>query len=179
MLYVETRVRVEDVGFGVECLRFWVEGHYLQCSRTEDPAEDPEKAGHAKGAPPGHQWSARQSKHGPPGGPKNPSSHTQSVLLLLEAGAHEFATHARHPPVAPTPSEKVSSPHAVHPPEPAAPLYVPAGQAAQTPPSAPVNPARQIHAATPTLPSGDEVPPGQGEHADACAESPLGSGRGG
>ena len=87
------------------------------------PLGEEEEAAHGRHAasPVDLYVSALHIAHGPPPGPSNPATHTQSETSSLEDGESEFAGQAVHPAL-PPPALNVPPPQAWHGP-PSGPVY--------------------------------------------------------
>ena len=97
---------------------------------------------------------AEHAAHTPPSGPVYPALHIQfATLTLLLYGEYEFSGHDVHPE-APA-FEYVPALQSRHGSEPFVPLYLPASQDVQFPPSGPVKFAGQMQCVRITAAGGD------------------------
>ena len=89
---------------------------------------------------------ALHARHASPFGPVYPWLHEQLTTLPLPAGEYVKEGQSAHvsAELCPVRSEYVPCTHGEHAIEPLTPLYVPTGQAEQTPPSSPVYPTLQM-----------------------------------
>ena len=110
------------------------------------------------------------AEHGPPSGPVYPALHVHTLDALQPLqDAPELVAQATQvaASVAADVGEYVLAPQLVHVAEPVVVLYVPGKHAEQTPPSRPVKPTLQVHAARAELASGELELPGHVTQAAA------------
>ena len=117
----------------------------------------------------------KHAEHTPPSGPVYPVLHVHVVdVLAPRATEYELAGHPAQVPaaVAPVVDRYVPAEQSEQAAEPLTSLNFPATHAEHTPPSGPVNPALQVHAAIPEPDDAEFEFAGQETHVDT-ADAPT------